>query len=252
MLQTTCSPEKENKLLHDVYFWIGSESSQDEYGVASYKAVELDDILEGDAIQHRETEGNESKAFASCFPKGITYLEGGVESGFRRVNDDDGRLLETNMLYRIYKKPGEQTPRCFQVPPKCSSLNQGDAFLLDAGNIIMTWFGSSVSPFEKSKSAMVAHNIKENRLKDCEVFLDVDDDFEQFWGKLGGVQSDIKPEQDEAPRPTHDDESKKAMVRLPFCRLASDRPFTCIQYSIFSLMRRVLSRSSRFLCREII
>mmetsp|Transcript_32006 Transcript_32006/g.71831 ORF Transcript_32006/g.71831 Transcript_32006/m.71831 type:complete len:194 (-) Transcript_32006:1354-1935(-) len=118
------------------------------------------------------------------------------------------------MLYRIYKKPGEQTPRCFQVPPKCSSLNQGDAFLLDAGNIIMTWFGSSVSPFEKSKSAMVAHNIKENRLKDCEVFLDVDDDFEQFWGKLGGVQSDIKPEQDEAPRPTHDDESKKAMYLL--------------------------------------
>ena len=27
------------KLLHDIFFWIGSESSQDEYGVAAYKAV---------------------------------------------------------------------------------------------------------------------------------------------------------------------------------------------------------------------
>ena len=27
------------KLLHDIFFWIGSESSQDEYGVAAYKTV---------------------------------------------------------------------------------------------------------------------------------------------------------------------------------------------------------------------
>mmetsp|Transcript_26688 Transcript_26688/g.55030 ORF Transcript_26688/g.55030 Transcript_26688/m.55030 type:complete len:177 (-) Transcript_26688:1044-1574(-) len=72
----------------------------------------------------------------------------------------------------------------------------GMLFLLDSGNKIYTWFGSSVSPFEKSKSASVAHNLRQNRLKDCECILDVGDDDEEFWALLGG-KGRIKPEDDE-------------------------------------------------------
>lgn len=47
-------------LLHDLHIWIGSESSQDEYGTAAYKMVECDEFLGGKAVQHREVQGHES------------------------------------------------------------------------------------------------------------------------------------------------------------------------------------------------
>ena len=46
------SPEAE-KFSYDIHFWIGSYSTQDEYGTAAYKTVELDNILKGAAVQHR-------------------------------------------------------------------------------------------------------------------------------------------------------------------------------------------------------
>ena len=128
----------------------------------------------------------------------MTYLEGGVDSGFRSVSDEDGNdLLGIYRLYRVYKKKGEQTTRCFEVAMSCTSLNESRAFLLDAGSKIYTWFGSAVSPFERNKSASVAHNIKQNRLGECECILDVDDDNEEFWALLGG-KGDIKPSKEES------------------------------------------------------
>lgn len=153
----------------------------------------IDDLLGGAPVQHREIEGNESDEFVNCFPNGITYLEGGVESGFRKVDENDKD--HHSRLYRVTKKPGNHPARCFEVPLKCSSLNDGDAFLLDAGEKIFTWFGSGVSAFERNKSASVAHNLHQNRYGHCELILDVEDDNEDFWGYLGG-KGDIKPAND--------------------------------------------------------
>lgn len=172
--------------------WIGSESSQDEYGVAAYKANELDDLLGTAPVQHREVEGMESQEFTDCFPHGVQYLEGGIESGFRDVDADEGTWELPTRLFQVHKK-GRQV-RSFQVPLTFKSLNEADAFLLDTdnGRRIYTWFGSGANPFEKNKVSEMAHNMANNRHGHCTVETDVGMDKEEFWTALGG-KGHIKP-----------------------------------------------------------
>jgi len=195
VLQTT----KENdKLVWDIYFWIGSESTQDEYGVVSYKANELDKLLGDAPIQHREIEGNESPEFSELFNGNIRVLDGGIDSGFRHVEADTGEMQVPKRLFRVHR--AKHVTRSFQVPLACSSLNDGDAFLLDAGTTIYTWFGTQSSPFEKERTAQMAHNLAENRHGHCKVEVDVDDDHEEFWPLLGG-KGEIQ-----APSPAEEEE----------------------------------------------
>jgi hypothetical protein len=181
--------------LYDIYFWIGSESSQDEYGVAAYKANELDVLLGDVPIQHREVQFHESNDFMKSLDNKIRYLDGGIESGFRKIDESTGKMSLPTRLFHVRRD--SRVTRCVQVPAQCDSLNQNDAFILQSSDAVYTWFGESSSPFEKSKAGQVAHNIVLASNGNLALVEDVTDDNEDFWNAIGG-KGDIKASANES------------------------------------------------------
>jgi len=182
------STTQEEGLVFDIFFWIGSESTQDEYGVVAYKTCELDEYLDDAPIQHREVQYRESNQFLDLFDKGIHYVEGGISGGFREIADIEEDKTLPLRLFHIRRSTDRKT-RCVQVPHTCRSLNQGDAFVLDAGEVIYTWFGTLASGFEKNKAGMLSHNLADDAgRKVTRQESDVEDDNEEFWNLLGGKE----------------------------------------------------------------
>ncbi|KAJ3156871.1 hypothetical protein HDU86_003406 [Geranomyces michiganensis] len=182
-----------DKLLHDIHFWLGLETTQDEAGTAAYKTVELDDYLGTTPVQHREVQGFESQLFLSYF-KQFTILEGGTATGFRHVEE---KAKFTPRLLHIYSLPSN-TPRLpkrklvstllvKQVPATIASLNSGDVFVLDLGDEIIQWNGSGSSGMEKNKAAEYVRKLDDERKNaKVTVYDENDADAAKFYDHLGG------------------------------------------------------------------
>jgi len=137
----------------DIYFWIGANSTIDEQAVVAIKAVELDDFMGGAPVQHREVMGHESSSFRKIFPEGIITLRGGVDSGLKEVD-------RTHQV-KLFQVMGGKAPILREVDLDWSHVNHGDTFVLDAGEFIFIWSGSSSSGMEKMKAANLAQNLRD-------------------------------------------------------------------------------------------
>ena len=174
-------------LAWDVHFWIGSEATQDEAGTAAYKTVELDTLLDDAPVQYRETQGHESDLFLSYFPKGIVYLAGGIESGFRHVEATKyrARLLQV--------KGARDNVFATEVPCEAGSLNSGDCFIVDGGLQIYVWKGSKASAEEMILAAQIANALRDERAGKPEVVrLDESEKEESTFWKMLGVDEEPK------------------------------------------------------------
>ncbi|XP_063843291.1 advillin-like isoform X1 [Scylla paramamosain] len=141
------------KLDIHIHFWLGSETSTDEAGVAAIKSVELDDLLGGGPVQHREVEASESKRFLSYFKNGIRVLQGGVATGFRKVTDD--------FQPSIYHVKGKRTTVVKEMPKiEWKAMNDGDVYVLDTKSIIYVWVGRNSNNIEKLQGAKFASTLK--------------------------------------------------------------------------------------------
>lgn len=153
-------------LQHEIFFWLGSKTSQDEAGTAAYKTVELDEFLRGVATQHREVQQQPSDEFVQLFPR-LKILSGGVQSGFRHVEAAEPE--EKSMLLRIFKHAGTGSTLVHEVDPTWQSLDDDDVFVLDKGDKIWVWQGKKCSPMEKAKGAQVVNDLTLAKHIDVEV-----------------------------------------------------------------------------------
>ncbi|KAK6826230.1 hypothetical protein RU639_005366 [Aspergillus parasiticus] len=189
----------DEKLGHDIFFWLGSKTSQDEAGTAAYKTVELDEFLHGAATQHRETQQQPSEDFVSLFRR-ITIRSGGVASGFNHVEEEEPKEVTT--LLRVFKHPGAgriDSIIVYEVEPTWQSLDDKDVFVLDKGDKIWVWQGKTCSPMEKAKAAQVVNDMTLAKHVDVEVLSQLESRSKIFVDLLGGKEVDQLSFQ--APRP---------------------------------------------------
>lgn len=129
-------------------------------------------------------------------------LSGGVESGFRNVKPEDykPRLLHVSGY--------QKHVQVYQVPLKIDSLNDCDAFVLDAGLKIWQFNGTKASAWEKRKANAIIDELTASRngkVQKSYIIDGLQDKgsplIEEFWGHFGGRPDSIKDEEESKESP---------------------------------------------------
>jgi len=168
--------------MYVIYFWLGSQSSQDEKGAAAILATKMDDELNGAATQVRVVMGKEPSHFVRCFKGTMVVHAGGKASGFKNKADADTYDEDGVSLFHVRGVDAADT-RAVQVAEKAASLNSGDCFVLLTPTTMYNWFGSSSNASEQTIAKTVADKIKLKRSVE-EVTEGSEPD--AFWEALGG------------------------------------------------------------------
>ncbi|VVA99549.1 unnamed protein product [Arabis nemorensis] len=184
VLKTTAL--KTGALRHDIHYWLGKDTSQDEAGTAAVKTVELDAALGGHAVQYREIQGNETEKFLSYFKPCIIPQEGRVASGFNHVEAEEHKTC-------LFACRGKHVVHVKEVPVARTYLNHDDIFILDTKSKIFQFNGSNAIIQERAKALEVVQYIKDTYHDGkCEVAtvedgrLMADAESGEFWGFFGG------------------------------------------------------------------
>jgi len=178
---------KSNKLSSDIYYWLGSYSSQDEVAAAAYLSLQLDNALGGSPVQHKETQEHESRAFLDLFKPSIRYLPGGV------ISDINNADINAGGEKRLYQIKGKKNIGVKQVELNVTSMNQGDCFILISGYKIFVYLGLYANDLERLKTSFVVKQIKDEDYTGLAYVYTIDsldslgtpDEYEKFFKELG-------------------------------------------------------------------
>ena len=186
---------KQNDEDYQIHYWHGKDATSDEMGCSAYFSVQLSERLGKKSAHHLEEQNYESDLFMSYFKNGLTYLPGGIDSGFKIVSKD-----YTPKLFHV---KGDKHPRVYNVPVAANSINEGDIFILDCpqegdnvDDIIYYWTGNDANIREKGKGLAVTEAIRFDEHKGkAEIRFPRENETHdaEFWTVLGGKPAKINP-----------------------------------------------------------
>jgi len=206
--------EQDNAKLHNVHFWLGSETTQDEAGAAAIKTVELDDRLGDLPVQYREAEGHETKFFLDLFPT-MNIMAGGHDTGFTHVEPVQ---YEPRLLHVHGKK---KRVRATAVPLDIRSLNSTDCFILDLGTQLIQFRPPKSSMWEKrgcNEKCTAIEGERHGKVKGGKPIVEWDDEENEinlkFWEYFGGKPDSLPDTSEFAQQKAQQEEAFDAHVNV--------------------------------------
>jgi len=199
IILNTYKEEGGDEKKHNVHFWLGEKTTQDEAGSAAIKTVELDDRLGDLPVQFREVQGHETKSFLGLWSS-LSILEGGNDSGFRHVTPEE---YEPRLIHVSGRNKRKMKAK--QIPMNVANLNGNDCFLLDAGTELFQFHPSGASVWEKQACLGKTLEIEASRNGKVSAKHLIDwtegpcegEQEEKFWGYFDGGKPESLPEKSE-------------------------------------------------------
>lgn len=142
---------------NSIYVWNGNSTTVDEKAAGAIYSSQLYMHMGEKPTQNHEKQGNESVEFMQLFSRGVTYLEGGVSSGFQHAEKDP--VAPAHHLYHV---SGRKHIRAIETDLTWDSFNTGDCFILDTGKFIYVWSGSQSNMMEKNRARDLANQIRDS------------------------------------------------------------------------------------------
>uniref|UniRef100_A0A672NSI2 Villin-1 n=1 Tax=Sinocyclocheilus grahami TaxID=75366 RepID=A0A672NSI2_SINGR len=167
--------EVNRKLHYILYMWQGRHARTAELTASAYQAVILDQKYNGEPVQVRVPMGKEPMHLMAIFKgKMVIYEEGSSREG-------SSHSQPSVRLFHVHGT-NEFNTRATEVPPRSSSLNSNDVFVLSTDKSCYLWYGKGCSGDEREMAKTLADIISK---REKHVIAEGQEPAD-FWVNLGG------------------------------------------------------------------
>ncbi|KAL2081533.1 hypothetical protein ACEWY4_023386 [Coilia grayii] len=167
--------EVSSKKFYILYMWQGRHATTAELAASAYHAVALDQQYNGEPVQVRVPMGKEPMHLMAIFKGKMVVYEEGSSRGDSAENQSSVRLFHVHGT-------NEFNTRAIEVPPRSSSLNSNDVFVLKTENCCYMWCGKGCSGDERELGKSLADIISR---REKHVIAEGQEPAD-FWVSLGG------------------------------------------------------------------
>lgn len=196
-----------------IYYWQGLMSSIDEKAASALLAVQMDNEMNGKAVQVRVVQGFEPRHFLKIFKGKFITFTGGKASGFKNMKEHDTYDVDGTRLFRIRGTCAEDV-RADQMAEVSTSLASDDSFILETPSATYIWNGVGSSDEEKAMASSIVGVLSPNN--EIQTIVEGSEPSE-FWSALGG-QGEYDTELDRPGAPFLE-------PRLFHCRILTNGKF---------------------------